>query len=247
MTNLNKYELGVWENRLLYVALVICGIVVSLIFYKNIIYAIVIIPLAKKIKEFYVDFRIKKRKNDYIIQFKDFLFVAATSIGAGRSMKEAIGEAIPSLKEIYGEGSVLVKELSIAYERMDLGGEHDVTVLSDFAIASGMQDVIDFITIYSICKTTGASLIIAMNKAATVIIDKITIEKEIEEIVSRKKNEGIFIFAMPIIVIIFLNVFSPDYIAPLYDAFIGRIIMTTVIAANIGIYGIIQKITNISI
>ena len=86
-----------------------------------------------------------------------------------------------------------------------------------------------------------------MNKAATVIIDKITIEKEIEEIVSRKKNEGIFIFAMPIIVIIFLNVFSPDYIAPLYDAFIGRIIMTTVIAANIGIYGIIQKITNISI
>ena len=130
---------------------------------------------------------------------------------------------------------------------MDVGGEHDVTVLLDLVRASRLQDVIDFVSIYSICKTTGASLIIAMNKAATVIIDKITIEREIKEIVNRKKNEGLFIFIMPIIVIIFLNIFSPDYIAPLYDTFVGKIIMTMAIIANIGIYGIIQKVTNVRI
>ena len=122
-----------------------------------------------------------------------------------------------------------------------------MTVLMDLAEASGEDDVYDFVTIYSICKTTGASLIIALSRAASVIIDKMTIEREVKEIIRRKKSEGLIIFAMPVLIILFLNLCAPDYIAPLYETLPGRLIMTGVIVSDVGIYSLIQKIMIIEI
>ena len=173
--------------------------------------------------------------------------MASTAIGAGRSMKDAIAEAIPSLRNIYGKKTILTKDLEKAYERMDVGGENDVSVLKDLAESSGLEDVHDFVTIYTICKSTGASLISALNKAAGVIMEKMSIEREIEELIRRKESEGIVIFAMPAIIILFLNLTAPDYIAPLYETVIGRVIMTAVLASNIGIYALIERITDVEI
>ena len=130
---------------------------------------------------------------------------------------------------------------------MEVGGENDVTVLMDLAMASGTEDVYDFVTIYSICKSTGASLIVALSKAASVIIDKMTIDREVQELVRRKKGEGMVIFLMPVAVILFLNIFAPDYISPLYETMAGRIIMTAVVGGAAGIYSMIQKIVRIEI
>ena len=130
---------------------------------------------------------------------------------------------------------------------METGGENDVSVLRDLADASGLEDVKDFVTVYSICKTTGASLISALGKAAGVIMEKMSIDREIDEIVRRKEGEGLVIFAMPALIILFLNLTAPDYIAPLYETAAGRVIMTAVLASNIGIYAMIQRITNVEI
>ena len=74
-----------------------------------------------------------------------------------------------------------------------------------------------------------------------------TIEREVREIIRRKKSEGMIIFIMPVLVILFLNLCAPDYIAPLYETLIGRLIMTAVIVSDIGIYSLIQKIMIIEI
>ncbi|MBQ0040558.1 MAG: hypothetical protein KBS56_00775 [Clostridiales bacterium] len=247
MTDLRSYELTKRENTLFYIALVASGIVLSLLMYRNIIFAVVILPFGKKIKSFIVEAIIEKRRQNYLVQFKDFLFMASTSIGAGRSMKDSIGEAIPGIKDIYGENAILACELDKVHERIAIGGENDIDVLMEMAVSSGIEDCVDFVTIYSICKATGASLILALNKAASVIIEKMTIDKEIRELVKRKESEGLIIFVMPVVVILFLNLCAPDYIAPLYETIVGRIIMTSVIAANVGIFGMIQKITNVQV
>lgn len=247
MTDLSKYELNKKEKGVFYILLIMLGMGLALLFYRNILFAVVIIPFAKRIKSYVIDRIIEKRKQEYLVQFKDFLFICSTSIGAGHSMKDAIGEAIPGIRDIYGEKAILASELDKAYERMQQGGENDVDVLMDLAMYSGIDDCIDFVTIYSICKTTGASLILALNKAANMIIEKMTIDREIQELIKREESEGIIIFIMPIIVILFLNICAPDYIAPLYETITGRLIMTSVIAINIGIYGMIQKIVSVQV
>lgn len=162
-------------------------------------------------------------------------------------MKDAVRDSIPEIISIYGEDAILVKELQVIDRRLNQGHESDTDVLMDFAIRSKQEDIIDFVTIYSTCKRTGASLIIALNRAASVIIDKMTIEKEIRELVRSKRNEGMIIFTMPFVIIVFLNIFSPDYISPLYTTWAGRIIMTGTIAMNIFIYSVIRKIIRVDI
>ena len=247
MTDLRDYEFNRKENIMFYSALAVCGLLISYLMYRNVLFAVVIIPFIRRIKGFVKQAVIKRRRRRYMAEFKDFLFMASTSIGSGRSMKDAVAETIPSLKNIYGERSILAADLEKAYERMEKGGENDVGVLQDISEASGIEDVHDFVTIYSICKTTGASLITALNKAAAVIMEKMSIEREIEELTKRKESEGLVIFAMPALIILFLNLTAPDYIAPLYETMAGRIIMTAVAASNVGIYAMIQRITNVEI
>lgn len=247
MTNLRTYELNKTETAILYVFTALAGIVISYLMYRNIIFSAVVIPIVPRIRSMAEETLADRRRARYMDEFKDFLFMASTSIGAGRSMKDAISESIPALRSIHGSGCVLAGELDKAYERMHVGGENDITVLMDLAYASGEEDVYDFVTIYSICKTTGASLITALSRAASVIIDKMTIEREVQELVRRKKSEGMIIFMMPVIVILFLNLCAPDYIAPLYQSVLGRLIMTGVVAATVGIYSMIQRIVRVDI
>lgn len=247
MTDFNTYEFSKKENVLFYICLIALGLMISILFYHSCFLALIILPFKSKIRELATNKIIAKRKRDYMTQLKDFLFVASTSIGAGRSMKDATKEAIPEIRDIYGKDSILATELSKAYQRMQIGGENDVDVLMDLAINSGLEDCIDFVSIYSICKISGASLVVALNLAASVIIDKITIEKEIRELIHRKEMEGLIIFIMPLAVILFLNLCASDYITPMYDSIAGRIIMTGVIAASVGIYLMIKKIVNVEI
>lgn len=247
MLNMQIYTLNKRESILLYSGIAIAALLLSILFYRNIFFAAVIIPFIPRIRSLTTDKLREKRIRAYQVQFKDFLFMLSTSIAAGRSMKDSIGEAIPALKEIYGEAAVLPTELGKAYERIAVGGENDIAVLTDLACASGLEDVSDFVSIYSICKTTGANMILALNKAASVIIDKMTIEKEIDELVRRKESEGLIIFVMPVLVILFLNLFAPDYISIMYESFAGRIIMTVAIASELAVYELIQKIVDVEI
>lgn len=243
----DEYVVNKREKQILFILTLISGMILSALLYHNIIFSVVLLFFYIKIQEIYSTFMLTRRKRAIAEQFKDFLFILSTSIGAGRGMRDAIGEAVPGIVGIYGENAILSKELKNMHKRMSVGNEEDVTVLNDFVKRSGSEDVVDFTIIYSTCKTTGANLVDALNKAASVIIDKMTIENEIRTMANRKKNESIILFAMPFVVILFLNLFSPEYIAPLYESISGRMIMTMVVAADILIYSVMQKITDVQI
>lgn len=247
MINYDEYIPSKKENKFLISCIILIALGLSVILYHNVLFSLVIIPFFKKIRGMYIEFMKGKRKDSLLEQFKDLLFILSTSIGAGRGMRDAIGEAIIGIDGIYGSKSVMSKELSNMYKRMDIGNEDDVAVLNDFAIRSNCEDIVDFTITYATCKKTGASLIEALNKAASIIIEKMSIENEIKAMVNRKKKESIVLFLMPFIVILFLNIAAPEYIEPLYKTVAGRGIMTGVIATNIYIYAILQKITNVEI
>lgn len=247
MTDFTTYEFSSREKQIFYCVLVLSGLALSILYYQNAAFTVIIISLRKRIKKSVLNYIIEKRKRKFLEEFKDFLFILSTSISAGRAMKEAISEAIPSVEEIYRNNSILAPELREIENRLNFGNEDDVGVLTEFAVKTGITDVIDFVMVYSTCKVTGASLITALNKAASVIIDKMTIDKEIRELVRRKEIEGMFIFIMPVIVIIVLNISAADYIEPLYSSIQGRLIMTAAIISNFSIYEIIRKITTVEI
>lgn len=245
MIDYNHYLFTKKQEGMIVCAIVLLGIVSGILFYRNILFGIVVLPFVRRIKEFIREELKARRLRALTEQFKDTLFMISTSIGAGRGMKDAMGEAVAGIAGIYGEDALMTVELKEMHQRMEERNEEDLDVLMDFALRSGLEDVVDFVTVYATCKKTGASLMVALNRAAGVIIDKMTIENEIRAIVAGKRSEGLILFLMPVIVLFFLNLSAPDYVAPLYETTAGRIIMTGTIAANIAIYSVMKKIVQV--
>jgi tight adherence protein B len=166
------------------------------------------------------------RRKELKDQFRDVLYSVSASISTGRQMPEALKEAEQSMKLIYRENSLIVVELSYMVKRLNESRESEETILKDFAGRTSIDDIADFVDIYLTCRETGGDLIKVLSKASEAIIDKISIEREIRTITAQKKFEAKILTAIPLIVILFLQLVSPDYLSVMYTSFSGRIVMT---------------------
>lgn len=87
----------------------------------------------------------------------------------------------------------------------------------------------------------------AVNKAAAIIGEKINIEREIKTMVTQKKYEGRIITMMPVVIILFLQMMSPDYLEVMYTTAAGRILMSLALGAIVFAYWMIERITDIEV
>ena len=125
----------------------------------------------------YKNWRIDKRRRELLLQFRDLLYSAASSVSVGRSMTQALEESLTFWKGMYDENDLIILEVRNMLKRITVSNENDVEVLKDFARRSGLPDVADFVSVYECCKSSGANLVQAINRAATVIGDRIELEK----------------------------------------------------------------------
>ena len=77
------------------------------------------------------------------------------------------------------------------------------------------------------------------------MLDKLTIVRDIESYTAQKKFEGKIIALLPPLIILFLKLTAPDYLLPMYESMAGRIIMTAALLLMICGYIAAQKITDI--
>lgn len=161
-------------------------------------------------------------------------------------MEEALEEAGRNLADIYG-GSMMEREIHEMICRIRETGQSELEAVEAFAVRSGLPDAEDFAEVFGACRKTGGDMVAAVNKAAAVIGEKIGVEQEIRTMVSQKKLEGRIITAMPLLVILFLQTASPEYLSVMYTTLAGRILMSIAVAAIVGAGIMIERITRIDI
>lgn len=189
----------------------------------------------------------ERRKAKLEAQFKDLLYSLSASVAAGRQMAQAIIEAEENLSLMYDEAEPIMMELRHMRMNMLENKESDKVLLQDLAGRSHSEDIDNFVRVYIICRSKGGDLESIIGHAAEVITDKMNIEKEIKVITNQKKTEGRIVASMPFAMLIIMNLCSYSYIAPLYETFIGRIIMTAAFATVCaGIY-LMEKIARIEV
>lgn len=203
--NYNKYILSKHEKRRF---LLICGpglMLISYIFYHSILISLLFSLLAYPSLRFYKVHLIEKRKGQLKDQFRDALYSLSASIAAGRQMSEALLDARDNMKTIYGDESIIVKELSYMAKRIFQSRETEHEVLQDFAWRSSLDDIINFVDIYFTCRATGGDLVKVMTKTSEIIMDKMTIDKEIHTLTAQKRFEAKLLTAIPIIILLFCS------------------------------------------
>ena len=243
----DKYELSFKEKRDCVIASYIILFVVAYIFYQSVAVSVLagaFIPLCVK---YYAESMRVKRVELLIAQFRDFLYSLSASFSAGRDMRDGLAEAKVNLMLTYDENTPMIHEISDMLNKIDKSRAPVEAVLKDFALRSSVSDIENFVDSYLICRVTGGDTNRVISKASLMLIEKIGIEKEIRALTSQKRFEGKLISAMPVAVILFLNIASPGYVEALYTTFMGRVVMTVALAGIAYAGYLAMKLTKVEV
>jgi tight adherence protein B len=235
------------EQKKFYIFSALGLFMTGLLFYKSLILSIILLAFIRPIRLYYEKILAEKRKSQLTVQFKDFLYSISASFATGRHMVSALQEAYSNLQLIYNEDDIIVVEIKSMCKRLIDNKESEEAVLTDFALRSGVEDIINFIDVYFTCRNTGGDIQKVINEAAVVISDRIDIAKEINTITAQKKYEARILTLIPLGLLAFLQLTSPEYIEPLYSTIQGRLIMTGAIGMIVVAFLWSMKITEIKV
>ena len=242
-----KYIPSIKERTLYYMACSGGLAITGWLFFNNPVLAVCLALLAVPLEKKWRQSRAAARRKELATQFKDMLFSFSASLQSGRHMTEAIYEAQSNLLDIYPPAAPVNIELDLMARRIGLGGESEREALFDFARRSGNEDAKNFADVYYTCLTTGADLCGVVNRTAGIIIEKMTIRRELETLMAQKKYEAKLLTAVPFIILIYLRFSSPEYLTPLYTTVIGMFVMVLALAGLAAAFFWSGKIMDIEI
>lgn len=245
MTDYQVYVLSKGEKLItgLVIVLLLAGI--SMLFFQSILLVLILPFIIRKGWLLYGEYCRMKRQKVLLREFRDFLFSLSSSFTTGRYMTEAMKEAGTALYFIYGEKSLLGKELDCMVKAIEETGQCDSKVFAEFANRTGLEDIQMLSEVYIACRDTGGNLVTAVNNAAVLLTEKISLEMEIQTMLSQKRLEGTIIAVMPVAMLLFLLWMSPDYLTPMYENITGRLSMAVALMLNVFAYIWMEKMTNV--
>ncbi len=243
--NYGEYHFSGWEwaTEGAKGMLLVCGAL--FLFYQNMWVAILVgVPcdwlyLKKRRKDKAADRR--RRLN---LDFKECVASLSTALSAGYSMENAWEEARKDLSLLYTEDVDIMVEMKgiVAKLRMNQTVED---AFMDFAVRSGVEDIVNFADVLVMAKRTGGDLVKALKRTGDVLGQKIEVGREIETMVAAKKLESRIMSVVPLAMIGYLWLFSKGYLAPLYHNLFGVLFMTGALALYVLAYCLMDRITNI--
>ncbi|MDR2132941.1 MAG: type II secretion system F family protein [Clostridiales Family XIII bacterium] len=226
MPDYNNYEMTPKETRRYYLVAALMSLLAGWIFYRSFVCSALLGLLVFPCKRLYLRRLAEKRRSALGISFRDLLYSLSASFSTGRQMPEALREGLAAMRLVYPDDAPIVRELAHMTARIFEGRDDEAAVLDDFAKRSHSEDIRNFVDAYFICRDTGGDMEAMVVKASALIIDKIEIQKELKTLTAQKRLEGNILLLLPGVMLLCLGVFSPDYVAALYDGPAGRLVMT---------------------
>lgn len=190
--------------------------------------------------------RKKKEKWQLTLQFKDGICSLTNAMTAGYSIENAFGEAVKDLRFLYEEQSDIVREFQLINQQIKLSRNVEELLL-EFGLRTEIEDVIDFAEIVTTAKRTGGDLIKIMKTTSSNISDKIEVQREITTLIAAKRLEGNIMSIIPIGIILYLNVCMPEFLEPMYNGLLGRVIMSIALISYLLALLLLNKIISIKI
>lgn len=245
--NYGIYTLSKAESVLYYGCGFLLAVIVSLLFYRQVLVSLFLLPVLWKYKSFFAEKLALMRQREVYDQFRDLLYALSSAVSAGRHLSDALEESRGNLTLLYGKDALIVLEL----EKMNHSFRESRTgtrqVLADFGRRSGLQDIRNFAEIYSICQDTGGDLDRVILHASRIMLEKIEILREIRVQTAQKLMEVRIISMIPLGILMLLQITSPGYLDGMYQTVAGRVSMTLALILQAFAYYLGHKIVKIEV
>lgn len=227
---MNKIDYDVYHLSIqqwgLYLMEAVCACMgINYLFYKSTAVFFFMLPLPfwyihQRKKQ---QIRLRKKRLNY--QFKDALNAMQVGISAGYSLDNTIREARKDLERLYGEKAEMAREF--AYIERQLG--HSIPLeelLYDLGIRSRVEDILNFTDVLIQAKKMGGNMRGILNRCISSIEERIQVKKEIDAVLASRKMEQKIMSCIPLGIILYMQITSPEFLSVLYGNPVGICVMT---------------------
>jgi tight adherence protein B len=221
---------------------------VAYLFYHIIAVSVIIGFLgAVYIEKMYADYTVSKRQTVLRLQFKEFLESMSVAVGAGNVEIQAVRSALKDLKIAYNDKADIVIEIENILVQYEKGGKELKYLFQDMADRSGLEDIQSFATIYSVIEGKSDRFGDILTQTQEIIGDKISIEQEIQTVITSAKSETNMMIVMPVIIVVAMSGMGGDLMNALFTSAVGHLAATVslIIFAVSYIYAL--KVTDIKL
>lgn len=200
---------------------------IAWLFYDHIAAVVLLSPFSFISIIVWRKYKATKRRDCFILQYKDFLYYLSVALSAGKSLEYAFKDAEKSLLTQYSivDKSDLIVELNHIIERVHLRVPIEL-LLDELATRTELTDLKSFAEVISICRKSGGNLVEVVQSAIRILREKIATCNEIETNLLAKKLEQRILGVAPLFIILMIRATSGEFIAPMYESLAGRTIMT---------------------
>lgn len=199
------YNMSAFEHFIAFAAGLGIGLLIGYIFFGSIILGIVLGSIAGwKIQSVFEQYFLEKRKQEFVMQFKDLLETLTSSYSAGSNTRTAFSDAVADMVDIYGDNADIVTELQIIVAGMNSNINIE-ELLNNMALRSGIDDVSSFANVFEISIRQGTNIKDIIFSTRQVINDKIDMEMQIRTLLTANKNELNVMLIMPFVIMLALN------------------------------------------
>ena len=206
---------------------------ISYLFYKSLFACLLFLPFCPVLIRRKKEQKKKKRKEKLRDGFRECLQSVAGALNAGYSMENAWKDAEADMIRFLGEEHDMTKELRRMNRRVALNTPLEQLLL-DFAERSQIEDVQNFCQVFQFAKRGGGDLTSIIQNTYMRIADKTELEREIETAMAAKKMEQKIMSLMPMLILLYIGLTSPDFLSAMYHNTVGIIVMTICLA----LYGV---------
>ena len=156
---------------------------------------------------------------------KDAILAVASGLNAGYSVENAFAVSLKEMEEIHGSDSMIAQEIRLILRKVRLNLTFE-EALGDFAKRSGLDDVKNFSDVFLAARKSGGELMKIIARTAEIIGEKIRIQEEILTATASRRMEQKIMSAIPILIVVYIELTSPGFFEILYSTMGGRILMT---------------------
>ncbi|MDO9574648.1 MAG: type II secretion system F family protein [Candidatus Contubernalis sp.] len=210
------------------------------LFIGDLLMALIIGLLSLKLPGMFIHIKKDKRMLTLNLQLPEALNLISNGLRAGYSFTQAMAVVSREMQTpISYEFGRILKENALGKTMDD--------ALLNFSARTDNEDIDLFVTALLIQRQVGGNLAEILDNIGHTIRERVRIQGEIKTLTAQGRMSAIIIVALPIGVAAFISVLNPEYMLPLIQEPLGRIMIAMAILSQFMGIVFIRKIINIEI
>ena len=238
------YRISSKEQVVLILRSVIIVALINYCFYRHPFAFFILFPIGVIYYRMEKKELLHQKKEEAREQFKDMLLLVVAGQKAGYSVENAFLKSYEDMNSLYGKDSSICKMLEL-FKREFTNHVPVFRIWIEIGINSEIEEIQEFSEVFVIAKENGGNMTTIMERTAESISSKAETQKEIEALLSARKLEQKIMSAIPFLLMLYMNVTSPDYFDGLYHSVPGVILMSICLLLYLMAYRMGVKIIHV--